>query len=74
MSVLITVRIPKELRDEARKYGINVSKVLREALIREIAKRKLERITKLQRDAKKILSKIGKEKLITTVREIRNEY
>jgi len=74
MSVLITVRIPKELRDEARKYGINVSKVLREALLREIAKRKLEKITKLQKDARKIISKIGKEKLITTVREIRNEY
>ncbi len=74
MSVLITVRIPKELRDEAKKYGINVSKVLREALLREIAKRKLEKITKLQKDARKIISKIGKEKLITTVREIRNEY
>ena len=74
MSVLITVRIPKELRDEAKKYGINVSKVLREALMNEIAKRKLEKIAELQRNAKKILSKIDKEKIINAIRETRNEY
>lgn len=74
MSVLVTVRIPKKLKEEAKKYGINISRLLREALIKEITKKKLERINELQKNAKKILSKINKRDLIEVIREIRNEY
>jgi len=74
MSTLITVRIPKKLREEARKYGINISRLLREALIEEIKRRKLERIDELQERAKKTILKIDKEDLIKTIREIRHEY
>jgi len=74
MSVVVTVRIPKRLKKEAKAYGINISKVLREALAEEIQKRKLERINSLQNKAKKILAKIKKEKIIEAVRETRNEH
>lgn len=74
MSVLITVRIPKKLREEAKKYGINISRLLREVLIEEIRRRKLEKIDELQEKAKKTISKIDKKDLIKTIQEIRHEY
>ena len=73
MSVMVTVRIPKKLRDEAKAYGINISGLLRETLVEEIRKRKLEHINRLQDKARKILTKVGKNKIVEAVRETRNE-
>jgi len=74
MSVVVTVRIPKKLKEEAKAYDINISRVLREALAEEIRRRKLEHINRLQNKARKILAKIKKEKIIEAVRETRNEH
>jgi hypothetical protein len=35
MSVTVSVRIPRRLRDEAKRYGINISEVARRALEEE---------------------------------------
>ena len=42
MSVTISVRIPKELKEEIKKYGINISHVMRKALEEELGKKKIE--------------------------------
>ncbi|WP_288104578.1 type II toxin-antitoxin system CcdA family antitoxin [Thermofilum sp.] len=44
MSVTVSVRIPKRLRDEAKRYGINISEVARRALEEEVKKRQLEEV------------------------------
>lgn len=71
--MLITVRVPKQLRDEARKYGINISKVVKKALMEEINKRRLKEINELQKSARKIIKKLSKEQIIEAIRETRNE-
>ena len=74
MSVVVTVRIPKKLKEEAKAYNINISRILREALAEEIRRRKLEHINRLQNRAKKILAKIKKDKIVEAVRETRDEH
>jgi len=73
MSVIVTVRIPKKLRDEAKAYGINISELLRRALIEELRKKRLKRINLLQENARKILAKISRGRIVEAIREIRNE-
>ena len=73
MSVIVTVRISKKLRDEAKAYGINISELLRRALIEELRKKRLKRINLLQENARKILAKISRGRIVEAIREIRNE-
>ena len=73
MSVIITAKIPRKLKEEAKKYSINISKLVREALEREIRRRKLEEIKRLQKEARKIREKISVEDFAETMREVRNE-
>ncbi len=73
MSVIITAKIPKKLKEEAKKYSINISKLVREALEREITRKKIEEIRKLQEESKKIDKKIKKEFIAKAIRETRNE-
>ena len=74
MSVLITAKIPKELKEEAKKYSINISKVVREALEREIRRRKIEEIKKLQKKSREIDQKIDKGFVKKALREMRYEH
>ena len=73
MSVVITAKIPKKLRDEARRYGINISKLVREALEREIRRRKIEEIMRLQREVRSFFEGIKLEEIVEAVRESRDE-
>jgi len=73
MSVIITAKIPKKLRDEAKKYSINISKVVREALEREIMKKKIEELKELQRKVRLNDKKIDKKFVIEALRETRVE-
>ncbi len=73
MSVIVTIRIPRSLREEAKKYNIKISEVLRRALREEIERRRQERIKELQKKAEKILSKIDKKEILEVLREIRSE-
>jgi len=73
MSTIITAKVPKKLRDEARKYGINISKLIREALEREIRRRKIEETMRLQKELKKTFEKIKRDEIVEIIRETRNE-
>ena len=53
MSVLITARIPKELKEELKKYGINISQVVRKALEEAVYKKKLEELRRYQEITRK---------------------
>jgi len=44
MSVTISVRIPKELKEEIKKHGININHVVRKALEEELRKKKLKKL------------------------------
>ncbi len=69
--VVITAKIPKELRDKARKYGIVINKIVRKALEEEIRKREEEEFRKSLEDASKILRKLNLERVKSSIREDR---
>jgi antitoxin CcdA len=73
MSVTVGVRIPKRLRDEAKRYGINISEVARRALEEEVKKRQLEEVAMAARRLGEIFSKFSPGETVEWLREARRE-
>ena len=73
MSVTITAKIPKELKEKIRRLNINASRVIREALEAEVRRREEERLKALAREVSRILNKMPKEEIVRTIREARDE-
>jgi len=70
---MISVRVPKKIRDEAKRLGINISEVVRKALEEEIRKAKMRELKELGMAVEKIIERIGKEKMVMYVRESKDE-
>jgi len=70
---MISVRVPKKIRDEAKRLGINISEVVRKALEEEIRKAKMRELKELGMIVEKIIERIGKEKMVMYVRESKDE-
>jgi len=73
MSVTITVRIPKELREEARRYGISISHVVRRALEEEVKKKKLEDAREAAKRVGEFFSKLPEEDVVEWIKMTRRE-
>jgi post-segregation antitoxin (ccd killing protein) len=73
MSITISVRIPRRLREEARRYGINISEVTRRALEEEVRRRKLEEAAAAARHVGELLSRISVKGMVEWLREARRE-
>jgi len=73
MSVVVSVRIPRELKEKAEKYGIDISEVARRALEKEVRRRKLEEAMAVARRTGEILSKTPEEEMVEWLREARRE-
>jgi len=71
MSDTITVRVPRELKEAIRKYGIRVSEVVRRALEEEVQRRREEEVEEALDKLGASLSKISREEIVRTVREDR---
>ena len=74
MSEVVTAKVPKELREKARKYNIGISGLVRRALEAEV-KRAEERELRqeLRRVASSVRGKFAGEELARAVRETRDE-
>ena len=73
MSVTITAKIPKELKEKIRRLNINASRVIREALEAEVRRREEEQLKALAREVSRILNKIPREEIVRAIREARDE-
>ncbi len=71
MSVVVSVRVPRELKEEAERLGIRVSEVLRRALEEEVRRRRLELLSKELDKVSEVLEKIDVERFVRHVREDR---
>ena len=71
--VTVSAKIRKELYEMIKAYNIPISKVIREALEREVEKREEEELKRLLKRAGKILEKIPEEELVNTIRSTREE-
>ena len=72
-SVVISVRIPEELKEELEKYNIDEAEVIRRALVNEVKKAKAKELEKEAKEIKEVLSKIPVEDVIEEIREDRDE-
>ncbi len=73
MSEIITVRVKKSLMEKVRKYKINVSKTIREALEDEVKKREKAKLAQAVSRAANILRKIPEDEIVRAIRESRDE-
>jgi hypothetical protein len=73
LSVTVSVGIPKKLRDEAMRNGINISEVTQRALEEEVKKRQLEEASMAARRLGETFSKIPQGDRVEWLREARRE-
>ncbi|WP_054857636.1 type II toxin-antitoxin system CcdA family antitoxin [Vulcanisaeta sp. JCM 16159] len=57
--VTVSTKVRREILEKARRYGINVSEVLRKALEEEVMRRENEELIGLLKEASKELRKIS---------------
>ena len=70
-NVIITVKVPKTLRDELRKHGVKIDIIVREALEKELKKRENQELKKAAEQLGKLFRKIPTEKIVKTIKEDR---
>jgi hypothetical protein len=71
MGSVISVRIPTELKDDLRRYGIEVSEVTRKALEEEVRRREREELRGMAEELGEFLGKIPRERIVEGIREDR---
>ena len=75
MQEVVSAKIPKELRERARKYGINISGLVRSALEAEVARKEEKELRKRLDDLSASLRKrLSVKDVVGVVRETRDEY
>lgn len=64
----VSVKVPAEVKQKMRKYGIKPSKLLRETLEREIRKREIEEIKSEIQELGDALDRIDMAQVVSTIR------
>jgi post-segregation antitoxin (ccd killing protein) len=73
MSKMVSIRIDEETLSEAKKLNINISKVLRELLKKEIERRKNIEMLESLSEIQKILKNVDRKRLLEDLRGDRDE-
>lgn len=74
MQEVVSAKIPKELKERARKYGINVSGLVRSALEAEVARMEEKELRKrLDELSASLRSRLSMKDVVRAVRETRDE-
>ncbi|RLG72597.1 MAG: DUF4145 domain-containing protein [Thermoprotei archaeon] len=71
-TAVISVRVRKKLKEEAKELGIDIRRVVEKALEEEVAKIKMENLKKIINDFSRS-SNLTVDSWIKSVREIREE-
>jgi hypothetical protein len=71
MSETISVRVPKELKEDLTRYGVEISEVTRKALQEEVERRRREELGEMARDLGGFFEKIPRGRIVEGVREDR---
>jgi post-segregation antitoxin (ccd killing protein) len=71
-SVVLSVRVRRELKEEAERLGINIREVVERALEEEIRRVKMERLKTVIGEALKAMD-VGVEEWVEAIRESRLE-
>lgn len=65
------MRVPTELKDDLKRYGIEVSEVTRKALEEEVRRREREELKGMAEELGEFLEKIPRERIVEGIREDR---
>lgn len=71
--VVVSAKVPKEVKEELKKQNVNISKVVREALEKEIKKRRVEGLKRRYSEIKPILDKISAQEVTQLIRKDREQ-
>ena len=71
MGSVISVRVPQELKEDLKRYGIEVSEVTRKALEEEVRRREREELQGIAEELGEFLEKIPRERIVEGIREDR---
>ncbi|NPA04991.1 MAG: hypothetical protein GXO09_02705 [Crenarchaeota archaeon] len=69
--VTISVRVRRELKEEAERLGIRLSEFLRRALEEEIRRRRIEKLKAELEELRPVLEKISIEEVVEAIRRDR---
>ena len=69
---MLSVRVRRELKEEAERLGIDIRAVVEKALEEEVRRAKLEKFRRLLDEALEAMN-VSAEEWVHTVREVRNE-
>jgi len=72
-TVVITVRVPKSLKDELRKRGIELSGVVRKALEDELRKRERKELESAATGLGGLFSRMSEDDIVRAIREQREQ-
>lgn len=73
MSTVVTAKIPKELKEKARRYGIKISQTFRDALEQKIRDVEEQRTANKINKLRKSIGQIDKDDIVKAVRASRDE-
>ena len=71
MSVVISVRVPKRLKEECKSLGVNISEVVRRALEEEVARRRERLLLEAADRAGEVFSKLAPQRIVELIKEDR---
>ena len=71
MGPIISARVPQKLKDNLKKYGIEVSEITRKALEEEVKRREREELQGMAEELGEFLEKIPRERIVKGIREDR---
>lgn len=70
----MTAKIPTELKESLKRFGVNVSGLIREALEQKAEQLEKQRLRELAEEASEILQKIPAEELVESIRVSREVH
>ena len=71
--VVVTGKIPRELKEKAKKLGININKVIRKAIEDAVKEREEIMLRESLNSCSEILKKIDVERITKSIREDREK-
>jgi len=73
LSAVISIRIPKKLKEESEKLGINIKETVQKAIIQAVEEEKAKRITESLVELAENMENLSEEDWVKAVRESRDE-
>ena len=71
-TVVLTVRVRRELKERAEQLGINIREVVERALEEAIEEKEMEMLKKMAGELKELLSGVSVEEVVRLIREDRD--